>query len=406
MNDEQAGVSRRRTLKLVGGIAGATLGATGVAAGASKSTRTNIGYSSILGRKAALSVAEEVVYDFAFDALTIELPLSDLLQLRGTPGIRYVEADKRVEALAQTLPFGVDRVDADVAHANGETGAGADIAIIDTGIENGHPDLEANLGEGRAFLNGIESGQWNDDHGHGTHCAGTANAVDNSTGVVGVSTQATLHAVKVLTATGAGSTSDVAAGIEYVGEKGWDVGSLSLGGERSGVLRDACEYAHGQGVFLVAAAGNSGPCTDCVAYPGANQYCTAVSATDANDALADFSSQGPEVDIAAPGVDIYSSSVPSTYKTLSGTSMAAPHVAGAAGQLMADGSTNDEALDRLKRSAEDVGLSSQESGAGLLDVESALLGTTDGDDGGGDGGDRGGGSGGGLLGGGVLDGLL
>lgn len=406
MEDEQAGVSRRKTLKLVGGMTSVTLGATGVAAGRSKTTRTNIGYSSILGRTAALSAAEEIIYDFAFDALTVELPASELVQLRGTPGIRYVEADKQVEALDQTLPFGVDRVDADVAHANGETGAGADIAIIDTGIENGHPDLEANLGEGRAFLNGIESGLWNDKNGHGTHCAGIANAVDNGTGVVGVSTQATLHAVKVLTAVGTGSTSDVAAGVEYVGEKGWDVGSLSLGGERSDVLGDACEYAHDQGVFLVAAAGNSGPCTDCVSYPAANQYCAAVSATDANDALANFSSQGPEVDIAAPGAEIYSTSIQDSYKTLSGTSMAAPHVAGAAGQLMAGGSTNDEALDRLKRSAEDVGLTSRESGAGLLDVESAVLGTTDGDDGGSDGGDRGDESGGGLLGGGLLDGLL
>jgi hypothetical protein len=85
--------------------------------------------------------------------------------------------------------------------------------------------------------------------------------VDNSRGVVGVSTQATLHPVKVLTALGAGSTSDIAAGIEYTAKQGWDVASLSLGGSSSNLMRDACEYAHNQGVLLIA-AGNSGPCTN------------------------------------------------------------------------------------------------------------------------------------------------
>ncbi|MFB6177860.1 MAG: S8 family serine peptidase, partial [Halobaculum sp.] len=103
----------------------------------------------------------------------------------------------------------------------------------------------------------------------------------------------------------------------------------------SSTLKDAVEYATSNGVFLVAAAGNSGPCTDCVGYPAKYSEVMAVSATDSNDDLADFSSTGPEVEIAAPGVDILST-VPAGYKKYSGTSMSCPHVAGTAGKLMAN----------------------------------------------------------------------
>jgi subtilisin len=313
-----------------------------------------------------------VFYEFAFDALTLEADENAIRGLRRRGDIRYVELDGEMEALAQTLPYGIDRVDAEVAHANGETGGGADVAIIDTGIDSTHPDLEANLGKGRSFVTTGNYPAWQDDNGHGTHCAGIADAVDNSQGVVGVSTEATLHAVKVLSSTGVGLTSDVAAGIEYTADQGWDVGSLSLGGGDADVLKDACNYAYNNGVLLSAAAGNSGPCTDCVGYPAAYQECIAVSATDRNDDLADFSSTGPEVELAAPGVNIYSTYVPSTYTELSGTSMSCPHVSGAAGQLMANGYTNTEARDRLGSTAEDIGLASNEQGNGLLDVAAAL----------------------------------
>jgi subtilisin len=264
-------------------------------------------------------------------------------------------------------------VDADVVHEKGETGNGADVAIIDTGIDDDHPDLEANVGAGKAFVNCVGTNcnyPWSDDNDHGTHCGGIADAVDNTEGVVGVATEVTLHAVKVLDATGTGSYSDVAAGIEYVADQGWDVGSLSLGGGESNVVEDAVEYAYGEGVLLVAAAGNDGPCTDCVGYPAAEPEVVAVSATSKDDSLADFSSTGPEVEIAAPGEGICSTVI-GGYDTLSGTSMACPHVSGAGGHLMANGYTNEEARKQLKKTAENVGLDDNESGAGLLDVAAA-----------------------------------
>ncbi|ODR81342.1 peptidase S8 [Haladaptatus sp. W1] len=372
------GVSRRNILKVTGGSLAAA-GATGLASAApTDKVEVNVGFKSARGRAMTRSSADEIVREFnSIEAMTIRVPKRAATALEKNPNIRYVEENGTMQALGQTLPWGIDRVDAEVAHSNGDTGSGADIAIIDTGIDSDHPDLQANIGTGKSFVK-CRGGKktcrnnWDDDNEHGTHCAGIANAVDNGQGVVGVSTQATLHAVKVLSSRGSGSYSDIAAGIEYVADQGWDVGSMSLGGSSgSATLRDACQYAVNNGVFLVAAAGNSGPCTDCVGYPAAYPEVMAVGSTNDSDGLSYFSSTGPEVEIAAPGSSIYST-VPGGYDTLSGTSMACPHVAGAAGQLMANGASNTQARDTLKQTAEDLGLSANETGSGLLDVAAAL----------------------------------
>ncbi|MEF8784139.1 MAG: S8 family serine peptidase [Haloarculaceae archaeon] len=300
--------------------------------------------------------------------------------LANNPNVQYIEEEGTVEAIGQDIPWGIDRVDADVAHSNGETGNGADIAIIDTGIDDDHPDLKANVGAGTAYTSCQGSNcneDWSDDNDHGTHCAGIADAVDNGEGVVGVATEATLHAVKVLDENGSGYWSDVAAGIEYTADQGWDVGSMSLGASSgSSTVKNACQYASDKGVLLVGAAGNDGPCSDCVGYPAAYSTVVAVSSTENDDELSDFSSTGPEVELAAPGTYIYSTII-GGYETFSGTSMACPHVSGAGGQLMANGYTNTEARNRLNSTAEDIGLSDNDQGNGLLDVEAALADSSD-----------------------------
>ena len=392
-------VSRRATLRLLGG-AGAAAATTGLASADGEGDdrqRYNVGYDRASGKRAARGRADSVAHEFAFDALTIEADEEAARGLQRRNDVRYVEEDGEMEALGETLPWGIDRTDADVAHSNGDTGDGVDVAIIDTGIDHDHPDLAGNLGDGKAFVTTTELGApaWEDDNGHGTHCAGTADALDDSEGVIGVSTTAVLHAVKVPGSLGTGSTSDVARGIEYTADQGWEVASLSLGGGASSTLKEACEYAASKGVTLVAAAGNDGPCTDCVGYPAAYSECIAVSATNKDDQLADFSSQGPEVEIAAPGADVYSTYDGDSYETLSGTSMACPHVSGAAAQAIANGaSSRSEVRSALKNNAEDIGLTSNEGGAGLLDV-ATMLGYDSSDDGTGDGGGDGGG---GLLG--------
>lgn len=374
----------------------------------------NIGYRDSSALDAAAALASDVIRTYAWGAATISVPKwtvssTSMQTLANDDAVRYVERDQPMHALAQSVPWGVDRVDADVAHEQGGTGNGGDIAIIDTGIDSYHPDLQANIGEGSSFTFGIgilsseheqkraerkratvdkrveqreqvesQGGlipDWQDDNGHGTHCAGIADAADNTQGVVGVSTEATLHGVKALNALGAGSVSDIAAGIEYVAQQGWDVGSMSLGmNQGSDLLRDACTYAVEQGTLLVAATGNSGPCSDCVSYPAAYPSVVGVGATTRNDELAGFSSTGPEVDLVAPGKDIRSTylSVFQPYKSLSGTSMACPHVASAGAMVMADGYSNTEAIDQLTTTAEGIDLSENEGGAGLLDLPGAL----------------------------------
>lgn len=367
------GKTRRDVLRAAG-TAAATTGLAGIASGEPGTVEVNVGYDGPSGKRAALSEASEVLREFGFDAVTIQVNENAIAGLSKRSDVRYVEQNGEMHALAQRLTWGIDRTDSEVAHTNGDTGADADIAVLDTGIDSDHPDLQANLGSGKAFVSarGPYAESWDDDNDHGTHCAGIADAADDSQGVKGVSTEATLHAVKVLDKRGSGSFSDIAAGIEYTADQGWDVGSMSLGASSgSQTVKDACTYATDRGVLLVAAAGNSGPCTDCVGYPAAYSECIAVSSSASDDSLSNYSSTGPEVEIIAPGTDVYST-IPGGYDTFSGTSMATPHVAGAAGQLMANGYTNAEARSRLKSTAEDVGLANNEQGAGLLDTAAAL----------------------------------
>ncbi|MFW5917917.1 MAG: S8 family peptidase [Haloferacaceae archaeon] len=387
-------LSRRGMIQGVGAVG--VIGFVGVPAAGARSRepldRHIVGVEpgrADVARRAADAVYRVLDFGPIGQAVSGWYPDDVLDDLRRNPNVRYVEPEGEMEAIAQTLPWGVDRVDADRAHQEGETGGddtdgegGADISIIDTGIDSDHPDLEANLGEGYAAVSarGPYAEPWDDDNDHGTHCAGIADAIDNDEGVVGVSTAATLHVVKVLDENGSGSFSDVAAGIEWTADQGYDVGSLSLGASSgSQTVEDACQYAHDEGVLLVAAAGNGGPCSDCVGYPAAYETVMAISATTEDDSLASFSSTGPEVELAAPGESIYSTVI-GGYDTFSGTSMACPHVSGAGGQLMDNGYTNTEARDRLNSTAEDIGLGENEQGNGLVDVAGALELDSDGGD--------------------------
>ena len=231
---------------------------------------------------------------------------------------------------AQVLPWGIDRVDAELVWPSGNNADPVKVAVIDTGISKDHPDLKANIQGGYNAINSTKS--WNDDNGHGSHVAGIIGALNNTVGVVGVAPLVDLYAVKVLNRQGSGFLYDVIEGIQWAVANGMKVANMSLGSS-SGTqsMHDAVIAAYNAGLTIVAAAGNNG---GAVIYPAAYPEVIAVSATDSANNLASFSSRGPEVDLAAPGVSIYSTYKGTGFATLSGTSMASPHVAGAAALVL------------------------------------------------------------------------
>ncbi|MBI2919062.1 MAG: S8 family peptidase [Chloroflexi bacterium] len=339
-----------------------------------------------------------------FTAFSVLLPEAALPALRQARGVVRVETDFVVEAVAkpgpapqpnEVLPWGVDRIDADTAWATSK-GTGVKVAIIDTGISKSHPDLVDNLKGGVNFVfqkGSVDPTKWDDDNGHGSHVAGTVAAVDNTVGVVGVASQAHLYAVKVLDRRGSGYISDVIDGIYWARNNGMQVINMSLGCNcPSDTLQQAVDDAYAAGVVVVAAAGNSGTSDgsgDTVIYPAKYDSVIAVAATDSNDARAWWSSTGPAVELAAPGVDIYSTWKGTGYNTISGTSMASPHAAGTAALVLAsavlaqfdlDGNGTYSAAEvraALKATADDLGAAGLDTwyGYGLVDAAEAATGT-------------------------------
>ncbi|APR83570.1 Protease [Minicystis rosea] len=268
------------------------------------------------------------------------------------------------------------------------TGRGVTVAVVDTGIAcetfggfmKGTDLASTECVTGWNVVTGNEHA--NDDQGHGTHVAGTiAQSTDNALGGAGVAFHARLMPVKVLNADGFGTTADVADGIRWAAEHGANVINLSLGGPRnSKVLQKAIDYARSRNVVVVAAAGNTG---GSVQYPGANDGVIGVSATDPDDKIAKFSSRGEGVDIGAPGVNVTQQTICNkgrnkceTFPAWNGTSMASPHVAGAAALVMSLGVTEPSAVEAALRSTarvvDDSEAGKKQYGAGILQAASAV----------------------------------
>lgn len=300
--------------------------------------------------------------------------------LQRNPNIEYVRPAFRYYIDAQTVPWGITRVGAPTVHASGNKGAGVKVAVLDTGIDYSHPDLAANYKGGYNFVGNNSNPM--DDHGHGTHVAGTVAAVDNSIGVIGVAPEASLYAVKVINRLGWAWEDDIIAGVQWCVANGMQVASMSFGGAGySAAWETACNNAYAQGVLLVAAAGNSGAGADTVSYPAKFASVIAVAATDSNNNRASFSSTGPAVELAAPGVGVLSTTRGGGYAAWNGTSMACPHVSGAAALVMASGISGSAAgvmspasvRTTLQQTAQDLGTPGRDQlyGFGLLRADLA-----------------------------------
>src|SRR6476659_5652665 len=289
------------------------------------------------------------VYEHALKGFAIKISNERaLVALLKNPRVDYIQSDLKVKGFAQSVPTGVDRVDGDLSDAKSGDGGGmvdVDIAIVDTGIDLTHPDL--NIYKQTSFVSGTSNG--NDDDGHGTLVAGVIAAKDDSQGVVGLAPGGRLWAVKVLDSNGQGFDSDIIAGIDYITANAGeiDVANLSWGGDGPDeALHTAIKNSVAAGVTYVAAAGNENrdaggtvpanfpEVITVSAIVDTDGKCGGKSSTTTSagkdDTFASFSNYGSVVDLAAPGVLVKTTSMGSAYGTFSGTSASAPHVTGAA----------------------------------------------------------------------------
>jgi len=251
-----------------------------------------------------------------------------------------------IETRADKIPGGVQKIQAPEIWNKGEKGKGIVVAVLDTGVQKDHPDLKDRIIGGRNFTtddNGNPN-TFNDYNGHGTHVAGTIAASANAGGVVGVAPEAQLLILKVLAKDGSGSYDWIIKAIDYAaawkGPNGERVRviSMSLGGPQDvPALHKAIQNAVAKDIAVVVAAGNEGDGkedTQEFAFPGAYSEVIEVAASTLDNKLADFSNNNNQVDVIAPGVDILSTWIGGKYASISGTSMATPHVSGALALLI------------------------------------------------------------------------
>jgi subtilisin len=333
--------------------------------------------SSVAGFIDDYAISTKHIYSNVFTGFSATVPSNMLGQLSRDERVLSVSTDGRVHATKTTsnnalacnpifgcstseqqqVPWGISRIG---ANATENTGAGVHVYVIDTGIDSDHNDLSSNVSNGYSVEMCLGLGcsnDWDDDQGHGTHVAGTIGALDNDLDVIGVAPAVTLHAVKVLNAAGSGSNSGVIAGIDWVAQQAELLGvavvaNMSLGGDgtKTGICTEnefigndnfhrAICNAKNKGVIFAVAAGNDSADAYGSTPAAYDDAVITVSATNENDDWAGFSNwgngtanwashQSAPVAIAAPGADILSTKNGGGTTTMSGTSMAAPHVAG------------------------------------------------------------------------------
>lgn len=328
-------------------------------------------------------------YFEAFNGVALTVRRESVAALRALPYVKRVHLDKPMKASAVAIPVNVSLIKADSVWNLGTRGKGIVVAIIDTGIDYRHPALGGCLGAGCRVIGGYDfyndDADPMDDHYHGTHVAGIVGG--NSDDLVGVAPEVSFLAYKVLNKNGSGSESDVIAAIERAIDPNGDgdlrdhadVANLSLGGygNADDAASIAIDNATAAGTVFAVAAGNSGSAAHTIDSPGTARLAITVGASDNSDRIASFSSRGPapklisiKPDVLAPGVGIRSSMPNGQYGSLSGTSMATPHVAGVVALVRAlhPDWTPAQIKMQLMNSGVSIGEDSMVQGAGRIDA--------------------------------------
>ncbi|WP_281974549.1 S8 family serine peptidase [Halobacillus litoralis] len=312
-----------------------SLGTTASAEGLPSSERMMIGFEDSIDERLLEEISAEVHHTYEkMNVVSASLEKDKIKELRSHPEVKWLEEDQKVKTSAQKQTWGYETTKIGQSREWGLAGEGVKVAIVDTGVDSSHPDL--NIKKGVSVLD--ETDSWQDDNGHGTHVAGVIGAQDNDVGIVGVAPQSEIYAVKALDEEGDGWESEIVAGVEWAIEQKVDIINLSLTScKPSTGMKQTLERAENAGITVVAASGNGilcgGEYLNDVMYPARYESVISVGAVDQKDARALFSYGGESLDFVAPGTSIYSSYIttdkhPDGYRSMNGTSMAAPYVSG------------------------------------------------------------------------------
>ncbi|PLS17819.1 alkaline serine protease [Bacillus sp. M6-12] len=351
--------------------------------------RVNILFNKEIDQQLLKDLNASIINEYdSIGAATVEISDKNLLVLEMAGTVREVTKDRPVKAEAQTVPWSHEKLNLKSKQPSTLSGKGVKIAVIDSGIDFTHPDLK--IAGGKCVLDTADdpfacSNSYKDDNGHGTHVAGIIGAQNNSIGVVGIAPNAMIYGVKALDYSGLGTTSTILAAMDWCIQNKMDIINLSLSLPVEDLAMKAMiDQAYNQGILIVAAAGNEGHTAESdqtVQYPAKFSNVIGVSATDKYNQVIQNSSIGSEIEFAAPGNAIVSTTPVNIdndgYGALTGTSMAAPHVTAMAALYMEKypSLTNKQIRQKLQQNVLDLGEPSRDPlyGFGLIQADTASM---------------------------------
>ena len=318
-------------------------------------------------------------------AVAMDISEAEIKTLQSDDTVRYVEKDATVSAgppdfpvselslrsnpPVEKTPWNIRQIHADETRALNIDGKGVRVAVLDSGIDYTHPDLKGVFAGGYNYV--ANTADPLDDYAHGTHCAGILAAAGRGKGIFGTAPNVSLYAVKVLNARGDGNVSDIIKGIYWAQKNRMKIVSMSFGSPKdSAVLHEAIDNAAAHGVLFIAASGNRGSLR-LVDYPANYSSVLSVGSVNRNNQHSLFSNGG-KVDVSAPGEEILSTTSGGSYKTLKGTSMATPHVAGVAALIFSTHPdwSPEQVKYRIINTATNLG-PAEKYGAGLVNAVNA-----------------------------------